>query len=244
MALVEKEFSPNSRGALIKFDGIKRRVQNAKVQSENTVVRELQRNHLGLMGGLGLVVFFGLAFLWALAHAVIRPIQNMRAWADRVARGEKGLAMTAFSGKNELTELAQSIGEMAIQLTRPKAYPPPLPEPKAPPKLPAVPVPPVPAPKIPAPETPPVLSPAALRSVIPPPIVPPSPPPAPETALHEWAIPQMPSTSASTVPAQALPDLPPPSPPAKDDLDEAVSEFREILALMGKKEPPKPRRKP
>jgi HAMP domain-containing protein len=123
MALVEKEFSPASRQALAKFDAVKRRVQEAKIQSENVVILELQQSHLGLMGGLGLVVFFGLSFLWALYSAVIRPLRNMRTWADRVARGEKGLAMAAFSGKNELTELAQSIGEMAIQLTRPKAYP-------------------------------------------------------------------------------------------------------------------------
>jgi HAMP domain-containing protein len=228
MALVEKEFSPASAQALKKFDMLKRRVQDAKLQSEVLVVQELQRSHLGVMGGLGLVVFFGLVFLWALYSAVIRPIQNMRGWADRVARGEKGLAMTAFSGKNELTELAQSLGEMAIQLTRPKAYPAPLPAAKAPSETPSLSVP-IPVPKPPAPLTP---------TVVPAPV----PPPVSSGGLQGWAIPQAPagSTSSAKPPEVPLPQEPPPlPPPAKDDFEDAVTEFREILTQMASKEPPK-----
>lgn len=126
MALVEKEFSPASSEALKTFNEVKSRVETAKAESELLVLEELRRNHLGLMAGLGLIVFFGLGFLLALYRAVIRPIQKMRLWADRVARGEKGIAIGSFAGKNELTELARSIGEMAIQLTRPRsAVPPP-----------------------------------------------------------------------------------------------------------------------
>lgn len=217
MALVEKEFSPASAQALKKFDMLKRRVQDAKLQSEVLVVQELQRSHLGVMGGLGLVVFFGLVFLWALYSAVIRPIQNMRAWADRVARGEKGLAMTAFSGKNELTELAQSLGEMAIQLTRPKATPPPPAVSKAPPAPPPLPISPVPKPPAPVPP--------AVSAPVPPP---------PVADLQGFVLPQ----KAETKPP------PPPAPtalPAKDDFEDAVSEFREILTQMASKEKPKPR---
>lgn len=232
MAAVEKEFSPASAQALKKFDMIKRRVQDAKNQSEVLVVQEVQRNHLGLMGGLGLVVFFGLAFLCALYNAVIRPIQNMRAWADRVARGEKGLAMRAFSGKNELTELAQSLGEMAIQLTRPKAFPAPLP----PTSTPAAP--------------PPV---SAVPASAPKPLSPPSLPVVPAAVSSSISIPSVPGKTAqpvpvapppSTKPPEALtPPAPPiPPPPAKDNFEDAVTEFREILTQMGNKESPKNRR--
>lgn len=232
MALVEKEFSPASVHALKKFDMLKRRVQDAKSQSEVLVVQELQTSHLGLMGGLGLVVFFGLVFLWALYSAVIRPIQNMRAWADRVARGEKGLAMTAFSGKNELTELAQSLGEMAIQLTRPKAYPPPPPTAKAPLAPPAMSVPSVPAPTPQSLATPPVVAPAASS-------------PALSTEIQGKAISQVLAPPTPLTKSPAAPhaqEPPPPAPPAKDDFEDAVSEFREILTQMASKEPPKPRR--
>ncbi len=228
MALVEKEFSPASRQALNKFNAVKRRVQDAKIQSENLVVQELQQSHLGLMGGLGLVVFFGLTFLWALYNAVIRPLHNMRTWADRVARGEKGLAMAAFSGKNELTELAQSLGEMAIQLTRPKAYPPTPPAFKAPPELPPLPI----FSEPPAP--PPAPAPPALTST-------------PVTALQGFSLPAeaaIPAPTPVTLPREtppAAPRSPEPSPPPKDDFEEAVNEFREILTQMGSKEPPKSR---
>lgn len=194
MALVEKEFSPNSRRALIKFDGVKRRVQEVKNQSEIGVVQELQHSHLGLMAGLGLVVVFGLAFLSALYLAVINPIQKMRTWADRVARGEKGLAMAAFSGENELTELAQSIGEMAIQLTRPKAYPSAIPEQKDLPMPSRAPTPPAPARPSLAPAAP-VVAPAPVSSPPPSssaPASPEPPPPAPpvsdnfENAVNEF----------------------------------------------------------
>lgn len=215
MDLVEKEFSPASRQALHKFDGVKRRVSDAKIQSENLVVQELQQSHLGLMGGLGLVVFFGLTFLWALYNAVIRPLHNMRIWADRVARGEKGLAMTAFSGKNELTELAQSLGEMAIQLTRPKANPAPVAGPKTGPGPLPLPLPPTPLPPAPVP-----LSDSA-----------PSIPPPPVSDLNGFAIPQ--KTEAPLPPAPV-----PTVPPSKDDFEDAISEFREILTQMAKKDPP------
>jgi HAMP domain-containing protein len=191
MALVEKEFSPASRQALAKFDAVKRRVQEAKIQSENVVILELQQSHLGLMGGLGLVVFFGLSFLWALYSAVIRPLRNMRAWADRVARGEKGLAMAAFSGKNELTELAQSIGEMAIQLTRPKAYPSP---PVAAKTLPVSPAPTsVPLPAALSPTPAPILEGVQVKPIPPQTVLEAPPPPAPlppqdnfEDAVNEF----------------------------------------------------------
>lgn len=127
MALTEKEFTPVSARALAAFGAIKQRVQTAKDDAESHVNLELQLSHMGLMAGLGLVSFFGLVSLLALYRTVIRPIQSMKNWADRVARGEKAVPLAGFKGANELTELAQSIGEMAIQLTRPKAYPPPLP---------------------------------------------------------------------------------------------------------------------
>ncbi|MBP9128067.1 MAG: HAMP domain-containing protein [Elusimicrobia bacterium] len=127
MALTEKEFTPVSARALEAFGSIKQRVQIAKEEAESRVSLELRFSHMGLLGGLGLVSFFGLVSLLALYRTVIRPIQSMKNWADRVARGEKAVPLAGFKGANELTELAQSIGEMAIQLTRPKAYPPPLP---------------------------------------------------------------------------------------------------------------------
>lgn len=127
MSLTEKEFTPVSARALAAFAAIKQRVQAAKEEAESRVSLELRFSHMGLMGGLGLVSFFGLVSLLALYRTVIRPIQSMKNWADRVARGEKAVPLAGFKGANELTELAQSIGEMAIQLTRPKAYPPPLP---------------------------------------------------------------------------------------------------------------------
>lgn len=127
MALTEKEFTPVSARALSAFAAIKQRVQTAKEEAESRVSLEIRLSHMGLMAGLGLVSFFGLVSLLALYRTVIRPIQNMKNWADRVARGEKAVPLAGFKGANELTELAQSIGEMAIQLTRPKAYPTPLP---------------------------------------------------------------------------------------------------------------------
>ncbi len=127
MALTEKEFTPVSARALAAFAAIKQRVQTAKDEAESRVSLDLRFSHMGLMAGLGLVSFFGLVSLLALYRTVIRPIQSMKNWADRVARGEKAVPLAGFKGANELTELAQSIGEMAIQLTRPKAYPPPLP---------------------------------------------------------------------------------------------------------------------
>jgi HAMP domain-containing protein len=229
MALMVKEFSPASHQALLKFDGVKRRVQDAKARSENSVILELQRSHLGLMGGLGLVVLFGLVFLSALYRSVIRPIQNMRDWADRVARGEKGLAMTAFSGQNELTELAQSIGEMAIQLTRPKAYPPPLPAEKAPPPPPSREVPSVPA-TTQTPSVPPVGD--EPDSV-----------PGSSMSLQGWAIPQVSDSPplSPTPPDLTRPQPPVGDPPVKDDFDQAVTEFRDILTRMGRTVPPSPR---
>lgn len=127
MALTEKEFAPVSARALAAFGAIKQKIQTAKDEAENRVGLELRLSHMGLMAGLGLVSFFGFVSLLALYRTVIRPIQSMKNWADRVARGEKAVPLAGFKGANELTELARSIGEMAIQLTRPKAYPPPLP---------------------------------------------------------------------------------------------------------------------
>lgn len=207
MAQVEKEFSPASARALKKFNAVKMRVEDAKNETELLVVHEFQRSHLGLMAGLGLVVVFGLGFLWALYRAVIRPIQKMRVWADGVARGEKGLAMTAFSGRNELTELAQSLGEMAIQLTRPKASPPPLQEPKV---------------------TPLSVSKTFAPRPLPTQAMAPSP-------LQEKEVPPKPVELAPVIPAT------PSAPLAKDDFEEAVNDFREILTLMAGKESAKSR---
>jgi HAMP domain-containing protein len=201
MAMVEKEFTPASSEALKTFNEVKSRVETAKAESELLVLEELRRNHLGLMAGLGLIVFFGLGFLLALYRAVIRPIQKMRLWADRVARGEKGIAIGSFAGKNELTELAQSIGEMAIQLTRPRSAAPPPPPVEAPPA--AVVASPVPetVPPLEAPASPPVETFASVAA----------PPPPP----------------------------PPPAPTPKDDFEESVNEFREILTQLAGKEVPK-----
>ncbi|MBL0058650.1 MAG: HAMP domain-containing protein [Elusimicrobia bacterium] len=125
MGAVEKEFSPAAVKALAVFSVVKGRTEAEKERTERRMLAELRRNHLSLLGGLGLVAFLGLVFLFALYRSVISPIRELRSWADRVARGEKGQALQ-FSGGNELTELARSIGEMAIQLTRPKASPPPV----------------------------------------------------------------------------------------------------------------------
>ena len=229
MGVVDKEFSPASARALTKFNAVKLRVEDAKNETELFVVQEFQRSHLGLMAGLGLVVLFGLGFLGALYRSVIRPIQKMRAWADGVSRGEKGLAMTAFSGQNELTELAQSLGEMAIQLTRPKAYPPP-----------AVPkVQPVSTPSSLAPSAP-VNAPQPVASVNPSPVAPGESPPA-----SRKEAPVKPLLGASTEKVLSTPRPPDPTPssgaPHKDDFEDAVTEFREILTQMARKESPKKR---
>jgi HAMP domain-containing protein len=222
MEQVEKEFSPASARALKKFNAVKMRVEDTKNETELLVVQEFQRSHLGLMAGLGLVVMFGLGFLWALYSAVIRPIQKMRAWADGVARGEKGLAMTAFSGQNELTELAQSLGEMAIQLTRPKAYPPSLPEAK---------VPPVSRPPSAIPSTP-AISPQPVVSVAVP----------PNASAQSVVKPPTVTPVDKVLPAPQPPTPPsPPVAPPKDDFEDAVTEFREILTQMARKESPKKR---
>ncbi|MBL8022875.1 MAG: HAMP domain-containing protein [Elusimicrobia bacterium] len=220
MALVEKEFTPASEQALKLFNEVKSRVESAKAESELRVLDELRRNHLGLMGGLALVALFGLGFLLALYRSVIRPIQKMRQWADRVARGEKGHAMAAFAGKNELTDLAQSIGEMAIQLTRPKASPPPSIDPKIP--------------MGPSPEKPLPMEPPPLGVPIP------TPPPGPSLESF-FPVPTAPPVG---VPMDSIPPTAPSAPPPKplDDFEESVNEFREILTQLAGKVDPKSHR--
>jgi len=118
MGLVDKEFVPASVKALAAFKEVKARTEAAAATAESAMRTELRRNHLFLLAGLGLVVFFGLVFLISFGRSVLRPIRLMRAWADRVAKGERNVPWQ-FPGRNELTELAASLGEMAIQLTRP-----------------------------------------------------------------------------------------------------------------------------
>ena len=123
MSLVESEFVPASAGALKAIADIKNRTEASALQSEQDMTAELRRNHWSLLAGMGLVVFFGLVFLVSFYRSVIQPIHLMKSWADRVAQGERNVPWR-FPGKNELTELATSLGEMAIQLTRPRAAPP------------------------------------------------------------------------------------------------------------------------
>lgn len=223
MGVVDKEFSPASARALTKFNAVKLRVEDAKNETELFVVQEFQRSHLGLMAGLGLVVLFGLGFLGALYRSVIRPIQKMRAWADGVSRGEKGLAMTAFSGQNELTELAQSLGEMAIQLTRPKAYPPSLTGAKV----------------LPGPTSP---SPTHSASAISPPSVGPVGG-SPVSPAHKVVKSPSVTPVEKVLPAtQSPPPSAPPVAPPQDEFEDAVTEFREILTQLAGKETSKDRR--
>lgn len=169
MALVESDFVPASAGALKAIADIKNRSEASALQSEQDMTAELRRNHWSLLAGVGLVVFFGLVFLISFYRSVIHPISLMKSWADRVAQGERNVPWR-FPGKNELTDLAASLGEMAIQLTRPKAAPPAAaPGSVAPPvrvwpspaETPAKTPPPVPSTPVPAP------SPAAAKSAPP-----------------------------------------------------------------------------
>ena len=130
MALVESDFVRASVSALKAIADAKNRSEASAIQAEQDMTAELRRNHWSLLAGVGLVVFFGLVFLVSFYRSVIHPIQLMKSWADRVAQGERNVPWR-FPGKNELTDLATSLGEMAIQLTRPKAAPPPAPAPAA-----------------------------------------------------------------------------------------------------------------
>lgn len=90
---------------------------------------------------------------------------------------------------------------MAIQLTRPKAYPTPLPAAKAPSETPSLSVP-IPVPKPPSP-----LPPPAVAATLPPPVS--------SSGLQGWSIPQVPAGSTSSAkPVEAPPlrsrHLPPP----------------------------------
>lgn len=123
MALVEKEFLPASAAALKAIAEVKSRAEASAQRADQDMMAELRRNHLALLGGLGLIAFFGLVFLVSFYRSLMRPIHLMKSWADRVAQGERNIPWR-FPGQNELTELATSLGEMAIQLTRPKAVPP------------------------------------------------------------------------------------------------------------------------
>jgi HAMP domain-containing protein len=216
MGAVEKEFSPASVKALAIFSVVKGRTEAEKERTERRMLAELRRNHLSLLGGLGLVAFLGLVFLFALYRSVISPIRELRSWADRVAQGDNGQTLH-FSGRNELTELARSIGEMAIQLTRPKA-PPPLTANSEAPK--------VPGPVQAAPPTVPLA--------------------APSTELRGQAAGQRPENSAAPsteLRGQAAGRAPGPvSAQGKDEFESAVNAFRDILAQMGGPEVPESRR--
>jgi HAMP domain-containing protein/CHASE3 domain sensor protein len=251
MELTEKEFTPVSARALSAFAAIKQRVQAAKEEAESRVSLELRFSHMGLMGGLGLVSFFGLVSLLALYRTVIRPIQSMKNWADRVARGEKAVPLTGFKGANELTELAQSIGEMAIQLTRPKAYPQPLPTATpATTKAPSLATP-TPTSSLPSVMPPAGESPAAT-GVPPKPVSSGSTPKgtlAPSTTTdskgqnmtpppHEGTAVPTPKPGGGAGSAKGAVALPPSD--VKDGFEVAVDEFRDLLTQLSGKPPTKP----
>lgn len=179
MGLVEKEFTPASTAALAAFDEIRKRTEKSKTETERRMIEVLRLNHLTLLGGVGLVTFFGLTIFFALYRAVIGPVHRMRQWADRVAQGDRS-AVLGIHGRNELMDLARSIAEMSIQLRRPRAEPAPLPAANA---------------------------------------GPPAPPLSPEPVK---------SPPKLTVRATPTPSAPKP----KGGVEEAVDEFRDILAQM------------
>lgn len=171
MGLVDSEFAPASKKSQTLFKEVKTRVEAGAQEAEVQMLKQVRENHWALMAGLGLVVFFGLVFLISFYRSVSRPIRMMREWADRIAQGEKNVPWE-FTGRNELTDLAASLGEMAIQLTRPRAVPapatpvpPPAPTVVLAPSAPAKDPRPEPAAVLPAPTTPapaaPVVSPPA-----------------------------------------------------------------------------------
>ncbi len=189
MEVVEKTFGPVFERALKDFHALKARAEESKTEAEAGMVANLRRNHVGLMAGLAALALLGLTVLLWQYQATIGPVNALRRWADRMARGERNVPL-GFRGQNELMDLAQSIGEMAIQLMRPRSLP---------------------AEKPPVP----MAGPPEVGSLVSAP-----PPPAPPTTAKTPA----PSPAASPAPADA--------PKAKDNFEEAVDEFRDVLSQL------------
>jgi HAMP domain-containing protein len=120
MERIEKEFAPARNRAMEEYRAIKSRTERAREEAERLMKATLHRNHTLLLWGLGVIVFLGLLFLLALARSVLAPVRRMREWADRVAQGDRN-AVGHFTGRDEITDLARSVGLMAIQLARPRA---------------------------------------------------------------------------------------------------------------------------
>lgn len=206
MEAVDKTFGPVFDRALKDFHAVKERTEAAKAEAEAAMLSSLRRNHMSLLAGLAVLALLGLAFLLWQYGATIGPVHAMRRWADRMARGERNVPL-GFRGQNELMDLAQSIGEMAIQLMRPRSLP--MDKPAAPPPGP--------------PEVGVVVSAAAPVRVEPKPAAV-APPPKAETAK---------APPAAVAPA---------GPKDKDNFEEAVDEFRDVLAQLAGQHPSKSRK--
>lgn len=205
MEAVDKTFGPVFDRALKDFHAVKERTEEAKTEAETAMLENLRRNHMSLLGGLAVLALLGLAFLLWQYRAMIGPVNAMRRWAERMARGERNVPLE-FRGQNELMDLAQSIGEMAIQLMRPRSLPMEKP----------------PAPAAGPPEV------GAAMSVAAP--VPVESKPAP------------PTVSPPKADASKAPPAPPPHPKGKDNFEEAVDEFRDVLSQLAGQHPSKSRK--
>lgn len=206
MDAVDKTFGPVFERALKDFHALKGRTEEAKAEAETAMVNNLRRNHVGLLGGLAFMAVFGFGILLWQYGATIGPVNALRRWSERMARGERNVPL-GFQGQNELMDLAQSIGEMAIQLMRPRGLPavkPPAPEPGPP-------------------EVGEVVAVAASTPAAPKPPAAAAPPPKPD-------------------PVKAAPPVASSGPKDKDSFEEAVDEFRDVLAQLAGQNPGKSRK--
>ena len=158
----------------------------------------LRRNHMNLLGGLIFLAVLGLTFLLWQYRATIGPVNALRRWADRMARGERNVPL-GFWGQNELMDLAQSIGEMAIQLMRPRSLP------------------------VERRAAPAVAGPSEVGALV-------------------AAVAPAPAPSAVPPPAPVTAKTTPLGDKAKDNFEEAVDEFRDVLAQLAGQQPNKSRK--
>jgi len=206
MEAVDKTFGPVFDRALKDFHAVKERTEEAKAATETAMLENLRRNHMSLLGGLAVPAFLGLGFLLWQYRATIGPVNAMRRWAERMARGERNVPL-GFRGQSELMDLAQSIGEMAIQLMRPRSLP-------------------IEKPPTPAAGPPEV---GAVVSVV---------APAPAESKPAAAVAPPPKAEAVKAPPAAAPS----GPKDKDNFEEAVDEFRDVLAQLAGQHPSKSRK--
>ncbi len=198
MEAVEKTFGPVFDRALKDFHAVKGRTEDAKAEAEAGMLDNLRRNHMNLLGGLIFLAVLGLTFLLWQYRATIGPVNALRRWADRMARGERNVPL-GFWGQNELMDLAQSIGEMAIQLMRPRSLP------------------------VERRAAPAVAGPSEVGALV-------------------AAVAPAPAPSAVPPPAPVTAKTTPLGDKAKDNFEEAVDEFRDVLAQLAGQQPNKSRK--